>query len=1077
MSSYLDIPSYSLDAASRTFRIDGYNWAAPFSNFLPGIAGPLGVPAWAYWVNRGQAVTGVGVGDRDGQILELYSFNKACSRVEIEGFRTFVRIDGGPLYEPFGRHHGPGVTQWLETTPWSLRIGETSEPLSLTTKVEYFILPGRRAAGLVRRVTLEDLSGRGREVEVLDGVPRILPRGIDQHGIKVTPRHIEAMFGSADHRGAAIFRMKQTSADESRVDAVSGWNFVTFAPTIPIVVDPTAVFGDQFDFKVPTAFANGGIAGVELSIQMGEGRTPCAFGLRSGRLDPGASMATTVVIGTVRSLSDLDDLVDDMRDLGFALAAGEESRRVVEAIADRAFTVSASPEFDAYAGQTFLDNMLRGGLPVQVAGGRTPGFSIYWRQNADLERDYHLFELEASYLSQGMGHYRSVLQNRRNDPWFFPQVEDEHIRTFVGLLQLDGYNPLEVGSVRYFVSPASASAWANGHLPDKACRAGFLDRVHEEAMAPGELILAAESAGFTVDGDWQGLLDALLVDAQVDEVGGLEAGFWIDHWHYNLDLIEGYLAVYPDRLTELLLDPVHTYFDNPDVVVPRSRRLVLDNGRIRQFGAVTRDIEKAAAIGARTDMQNRVRDQEGKVFRSSLLVKLLVIAATRIATLDPGGRGIEMEAGKPGWNDSLNGLPALMGSGLSETIELRRLLRLLLGWLEDFGDPPAETGLFEELVEFIDSLEALLESDPQPLEFWDSANTLKERYRGAVRLGVTGRTVTRPVSALRRFVGLARLRVDQALSGRWGEVHRDGVPLTYFTHEVTDWRVEGATVIPTVVEARPVEIFLEGPVHWIREFPEDAPAVHAAVRASRLYDAEQGMYVSSEPVAAEHFEYGRAIGAYPRGWLENESVYTHMEYKYLLALLESGLAAEYWADAPRALVPFLDPAVYGRSPLEGVSFIVSRAYPDPREHGRGYQPRLSGMTTEFLHQWMLAAVGRRPFRLDANGLLEFAVEPRLPGWMFTDEPRSVVHRMSDGSESALTVPAGAYACRVLGTVTLVLINPRRGDTFGPGGVRPVAYRLQDRAGTVMTVTAQAVSGPHAEAVRRGEVAQIEVDLA
>jgi hypothetical protein len=237
------------------------------------------------------------------------------------------------------------------------------------------------------------------------------------------------------------------------------------------------------------------------------------------------------------------------------------------------------------------------------------------------------------------------------------------------------------------------------------------------------------------------------------------------------------------------------------------------------------------------------------------------------------------------------------------------------------------------------------------------------------------------------------------------------------------------------------------------------------------------MYVSSEPVAAEHFEYGRAIGAYPRGWLENESVYTHMEYKYLLALLQSGLAAEYWADAPRALVPFLDPAVYGRSPLEGVSFIVSRAYPDPREHGRGYQPRLSGMTTEFLHQWMLAAVGPRPFRLDADGLLQFAVEPRLPGWMFTTQPRSVVHRMPDGSESVLTVPAGAYGCRALGTVTLVLVNPQRRDTFGPDGVGPVEYRLYDRAGTVVIVAAQAVSGRHAEAVRRGEVARVEVDLA
>ena len=43
-------------------------------------------------------------------------------------------------------------------------------------------------------------------------------------------------------------------------------------------------------------------------------------------------------------------------------------------------------------------------------------------------------------------------------------------------------------------------------------------------------------------------------------------------------------------------------------------------------------------------------------------------------TLDPMGFGIEMEAGKPGWNDAMNGLPGLLGSNFSETAELKRLL-------------------------------------------------------------------------------------------------------------------------------------------------------------------------------------------------------------------------------------------------------------------------------------------------------------------------------------------------------------------------------------------------------------------
>ncbi len=55
---------YSLDDEKR-FVVEDYNWAIPFSNFLPGIAGLWGVPLWVYYVNRGQAVCSVG-GPRQG---------------------------------------------------------------------------------------------------------------------------------------------------------------------------------------------------------------------------------------------------------------------------------------------------------------------------------------------------------------------------------------------------------------------------------------------------------------------------------------------------------------------------------------------------------------------------------------------------------------------------------------------------------------------------------------------------------------------------------------------------------------------------------------------------------------------------------------------------------------------------------------------------------------------------------------------------------------------------------------------------------------------------------------------------
>ena len=113
------------------------------------------------------------------------------------------------------------------------------------------------------------------------------------------------------------------------------------------------------------------------------------------------------------------------------------------------------------------------------------------------------------------------------------------------------------------------------------------------------------------------------------------------------------------------------------------------------------------------------------------------------------------------------------------------------------------------------------------------------------------------------------------------------------------------------------------------------------------------MYKTSEDMTGETTELGRSVGAYPRGWIDEllESIYLHMHYKYLLEVLRAGLYAEFWRDARTGLIPFLDPAVYGRSTLEGASFVVSSAYPDSRFHGRAFQPRLSGMTTEFISMW------------------------------------------------------------------------------------------------------------------------------
>ncbi|MCH7776259.1 MAG: cellobiose phosphorylase, partial [Gemmatimonadetes bacterium] len=257
--------TYALDLDTSSFVIKEYNWAPAFSNFLPGIAGAWGIPLWAYYVNRGQAMTSVGVRDKDGQILEFYSLNKAVMRIEREGFRTFVRIDGGPVYEPFRRTERNGISQTMIISSAELVLRERNDPLGLEIEVVYFTLPNLPVAAMARQVRLRNLAARRRRVEWLDGAARIIPFGVGLERSKAIPRHIEAMMGVWNFRGVPLFRLKQNPEDLAQVGSLSGGHFYLAAGARlgqGLVVDPDAVFGDEISRDRPWRFEREGAPGV-----------------------------------------------------------------------------------------------------------------------------------------------------------------------------------------------------------------------------------------------------------------------------------------------------------------------------------------------------------------------------------------------------------------------------------------------------------------------------------------------------------------------------------------------------------------------------------------------------------------------------------------------------------------------------------------------------------------------------------------------------------------------------------------------------------------------------------------------
>ena len=104
--------SYSLNEQNN-FVIENYNWAKPFSNFFPGIAGKWGIPLWVFYVSRAQALCSFGVHDKDHAIAPFRSFNRALQAVGADGFRTFLRLDSGEVYEPFRKVKDENVRQTM----------------------------------------------------------------------------------------------------------------------------------------------------------------------------------------------------------------------------------------------------------------------------------------------------------------------------------------------------------------------------------------------------------------------------------------------------------------------------------------------------------------------------------------------------------------------------------------------------------------------------------------------------------------------------------------------------------------------------------------------------------------------------------------------------------------------------------------------------------------------------------------------------------------------------------------------------------------------------------------------------
>lgn len=1069
-------PKYYLDANAE-FVIENYNFAKPFANFFPGIAGKYGIPMWVFYVNRGQAISSFGTRDKDHAILEFFPANKAWQLTPSQGFRTFIKAvsrKNTDFYEPF---HNDLANLRFETSnrmrisSYGLKLEEDNLSLGLQIKVEYFNIPQDSYAGLVRIVSVKNTSKAVKKIQVLDGLPQIIPFGTSNLFLKKLGRTIEAWMNAENmDKGVPFYKLAVDPTDRPEVIHISEGNFyLSFyhegrkAKIIKPIIDPQHIFGQINDFSLPLEFLENANFGVTKNETV-RSKTPCGFSLIDLELSAGKEKTFYTVIGYMRSQEELNSSIKKIASLPYILQKREENKKVIEELQSDIETRSNSREFDLYAKQTYLDNIIRGGLPVIFSrGGAKQVFYMYARKHGDLERDYNKFYIQPSYFSQGNGNYRDMNQNRRLNTWFNPDIEDENIVYFFNLIQTDGFNPLVVKGANFLLKNITGFRNELKNLTDEKCAQEIISFLDNRPFTPGEVIFFLKDRKIKLECFPDELLNLLICSSIKIQEAEHGEGFWTDHWTYALDLLDSYLGIYPEKLKEIIFEArKFTFFDNTETVKPRSEKYLLDQGKVKQLHSLKPDNHKRELIKKRAHQPHLVRTQngEGEIYQTCLINKLLCLLVNKLSSLDPAGIGIEMEADKPNWFDALNGLPGLLGSSSCETFELKRLIKFIKQAIE--SAKVKKIYVTEEIHGFLTDMDKLTESylcdssADRDYQYWDKSHNLKEDYRNKTRYGVSGKELELAAPALIAILDNALKKIKTGLTKAFDS--KRGVYYSYFINEVKEHKIiKEHFVMPKKFTLKKLPLFLEGQMHALRlsENLKEAGSLYKGTKLSSLYDKNLESYKVTAPLGSEPLEIGRCRVFTP-GWLENESIWLHMEYKYLLEVLKSGLYEEFYRDFKNALVPFQDPQKYGRSILENSSFMVSSAFPDKRLHGNGFVARLSGSTAEFLQMWLIMNAGKTPFFLNERNELNLRLEPLLAGWLFDRR--------------------GDYGFNFLGKVLVVYHNPKRKDTFGSNSVKPKKIIFNDASGNPKEITSGVIPAPFSEQVRSRKIKRIDVYL-
>lgn len=818
-------------AGRRCYRLDAVSSMAPFLMSLTSAT-----DVWAFFTSTG----GVTAGRRhpDAAIFPYVTEDKLVDTAHASGSRSVVRVcsaAGVVVWEPL--HWGMGFPQEGASTALVksdlgdlIVFEETQADLGLRWREAW---RASQRFGLVREVSVENLTGARVELDVLDGCHNILPSGASSaiQG-RLSPlldayKQVEYV----GHAGVSVHSMSAGLTDLAEANeslrATVAWH--AGLATRAVLIGDREV--DRFRRGVPV-----------LAPSRVRGERGAHLALASVAVEPGATSRWVTVLDTGLDGGQVADLIAERADRGDAvladvdrdaLASAEELRAVVGS--SDGLQRGGDEVATTHHAANVLFNVMRGGMPargyavekrevLRFVGLRNQpllqrhraeldalpeSVSVpqlraladaqvdpdlrrllrqvlpltFSRRHGDPSRPWNRFDIRVTdehgqRLVDYQGNWRDIFQNWEALAWSFPELLEGMVLTFLDAITVDGYNPYRItyAGIDWEV-PEPDNPWANiGYWSDH--QIVYLARLLDlaERFAPGRLARL------------------------IDDVSGVYAD------------VPYRIAEYDD----IVANPVDTITFLPEA--DRQAR------------------ERSRAIGGDGLL---ARDGSGALLRATMGEKLLLLLCAKLVNLVPHG-GIWMTTQRPEWNDANN---ALVGRGLSVVTVAQ-----LLDYVDQLRTLLADGATVNQaLADLVAALTTALADGPAALLTEPGGLPDPIRLRSVIdALGRAGAAYRS--RAYRRDTG-ATARLDGQDVGRLLDLARTHAEATVWTNRRPDGLFHSYNTLalgPDTAHIGRLQLMLEGQVAVLGSgllSTPDAVDLLAALRRSELYAGDRGSYL------------------------------------------------------------------------------------------------------------------------------------------------------------------------------------------------------------------------------------------